>query len=71
MQNIRLIVEIVGAAAAVVALIWKIITTHKETLNAIESLQEDLAVVRDMVVQDMTVSASTVQPEHVPSCVVG
>ena len=72
MQNIRLIVEIVGAAAAVVTLIWTIITTHKETQNAIESLQEDLAVVQDMVVHDMvvhdmTVSASTVQPEHVPS----
>ena len=75
MQTTKLIVSIVGTAAAVGTLLFTSIATHRATRNSVGTLQEDLAAVQD-VVQDITAvqdnqnvatSERTVQREQAPS----
>ena len=68
MQITKLIVTIVGAAAAVGILIFTIIISQGTTQKSVESLQEDVAALRD-VVQNSLTSAITVRREDPPSTV--
>ena len=68
MQSTKLSVSIVGAAAAVGTLIFTIIISQGTTQKSVESLQEDVAALQDIVQNSLT-SASTVRREDPPSTV--